>query len=75
MREERNHEIWRYCHEFLNNYGCCKEITNFGEFDKFYCVLKLTWLENRVKWTLERNLRKGRSNDSRPVLSSQARVI
>ena len=43
MREEINHGIWKYYHEFLYNYGYYKEITKFNEFNNFDYVQKLTW--------------------------------
>ena len=42
MREERNCEIWKYYQEFLYNYGYCKEITKFSEFNNFHFIQKLT---------------------------------
>ena len=44
MRDERNREIWRYYREFLNNYGYCKEIIKFSEFNNFNFVCNVTWV-------------------------------
>jgi len=44
MREERDHEIWKRYQDLIYNYGYCKEIAKFSEFNNFYDVQKLTWV-------------------------------
>ena len=40
MREEKNHGIQKYYQESPHNYGYCKEITNFSEFNNIDYVQK-----------------------------------